>query len=391
MCSTSVKTSVSGARFGSLVFKTYGDKKIDLLRPVFLSIFFGTLTKFYLVVLSCEHNFYHAHMEQEKKESGIVIYRAKDGKVQLKVALENETIWLSQKQMADLFSKDVNTVGEHIQHVFKDEELAENRVTRKFRVTAADGKVYETNYYNLDVIISVGYRVKSIQGTQFRIWATQVLRDHILQGFTINQKRLLEQTGAFTKLQETITFIKNKSAAPELQSQAQELLTILADYATSFTWLHQYDEDTLQVRKQTKAWSTLSYTEAQSVILEAATFLRKKKESGELFGREYTGKLVSIIGSLNQTFDGKDVYATIEEKAAHLLYFTIKDHPFTDGNKRLAALLFIFFLQKNKYLYKATGERKITDTTLVSLALLVAMSQPREKDVMVRLITNLLG
>lgn len=326
----------------------------------------------------------------QKTTSSIIIFQSKDGKVHLDVSFDNETVWLTQKQMALLFDKNIRTISEHIKNIFYEGELEENRVIRNFRITAEDGKLYDTLVYNLDVIISVGYRVKSIQGTQFRIWATKVLRDHIVKGYSINQKRLLAQTEEFKKLQSAIQFLKEKIHNPEVKNQAGDVLGLLSDYASSFTILHKYDDGVLEKKGRKKATAKLVYDECVEVVQGAKRFLSKKKEAGSLFGHEYGGKFKGILGSIYQTFDGKDVYGSLEEKAAHLLYFVIKDHPFADGNKRIGSFLFVYFLEKNRYLFKKNGERKITDSTLASLALLVALSHPKEKDLMIGLITNLL-
>jgi len=320
----------------------------------------------------------------------IVIYCTRDRQVNLEVKLEQDTVWLSQKQMSSLFIKDIRTINEHIQNIFKEKELSRYLVIRKFRITAADGKSYETYFYNLDVIISVGYRIKSKNGTRFRIWATRVLREHILRGYTINQKRLLEQTEKLKELQRAIAFIEAKSHESQLENQAQELLKVINEYARSLTILEQYDGKKLVLQKAKRPRLKLTYSECKDIISGLKEELAKKKEASGLFGQEIDKKIESIVANLYQTFGGKELYRSIEEKSAHLLYFVIKDHPFVDGNKRIASVLFIYFLKRNHYLLKQSGEPKINDNALVALALLIATSEPREKEIMIKLITNLL-
>jgi death-on-curing family protein len=329
-------------------------------------------------------------VELDASKGEIVIFKARGGAVRLDVKLENDTVWLSQKEMAILFDRDLRTINEHIQNIFKEKELSKKSVIRNFRITASDGKTYETNGYNLDVIISVGYRVKSNRGTQFRIWATNVLRDYVVKGYVLNHKRLTEKEGTLKDLQETITFISDKVVHPQLIGKGDELLKLLNEYANALTILHKYDNKSLSISTLKAPTFILTYDHARETIGKIRHRLQEKGESTELFGQEASHKFKSIVGALYQTFDGKDLYRSIEEKAANLLYLTIKDHPFSDGNKRVASLLFIYFLEMNGYLRKPSGERKINDNTIVALSLLVAASDPREKDMMIKIITNLL-
>lgn len=323
----------------------------------------------------------------------IVIYRAKDKTVQLKVKLKRETVWLAQKQIAELFQKDVRTVNEHILNIFKEKELEQGSTIRKFRIVQIEGKrriERDIDFYNLDVIISVGYRVKSRQGTQFRIWATNVLKNYLVQGYALNQKRLIEREANLKELQETIAFISSKAAHPQLSDKAGDLLKLLNEYANAFTILHEYDNKSLKINRRKESTYVLTYEFAVEIINEIRIRLGEKGEATELFGRESGHKFKGIIGALYQTFDKKELYASMEEKAAHILYLTIKDHPFSDGNKRVASLLFVYFLDKNGYLRKANEEPKINDNTIVALSLLIAASDPREKETMIKIITNLL-
>ncbi|MBI2444686.1 MAG: virulence protein RhuM/Fic/DOC family protein [Candidatus Magasanikbacteria bacterium] len=317
----------------------------------------------------------------------MIIYRGPGKTARLEVRLRDETVWLTQKQMAELFSTERSVITKHLHNIFASHELEEKSNVQKMHIPMSDKPV---KLYNLDVTISLGYRVNSQRATQFRIWATKILRDHIVRGYTINDQRLREHGERLKELQKAIAFMQSKARQLPLAGQAPELLSVIQDYAASLTLLYEYDRGALALRREKHSRFVLSYDTAYALIEEARAALRKKREASDLFGQEYGDKFKSIIGSLYQTFGGKKLYATVEETTAHLLYLTIKDHPFADGNKRIASLLFIYYLQRTNYLRRKTGERKISDTTLVALALLVAESDPKEKDVMIRLITNLL-
>jgi len=323
------------------------------------------------------------------KPQNIVIYKTKEGP-ELRVKLEKETLWLTQAQIATLFGTQRPAVTKHLNNIFKSGELDRNSVCSILEHTASDGKTYKTQFYNLDAIIAVGYRVNSFRATQFRVWATKVLKNYLVQGYAVNEKRLLEQTQKLKELQKTINLIQKKSQLPELKGQAEELLSLIQQYANSFTLLYQYDENRITTYRTKKSKFILKYDECKILIEQLKQKLIEKNEASDLFGREVNNRFKSIIGAIYQTFDKKELYQTIEEKAANLLYLTIKDHPFVDGNKRIATFLFVYFLDKNNYLFKKSGEQKIIDTTLVALALLIATSKPEEKDVMISLITNLL-
>ena len=325
-------------------------------------------------------------MENEKNE--LVIYN--DGKVELKTTLKNESIWLSQKQISDLFDVERPAITKHLKNIFESGELKENSVSSILEHTANDGKKYKTKFYNLDVILSVGYRVNSKQATQFRIWANKILKDYLIKGYAVNQKRLKEQAKYFQELQYAIKFIKTKSKTDLLSGQAPELIDLIDEFAQSFTLLNQYDEGKLKLHGSGKEIFKLEYSQTQKLIADFKQNLVKKKEATAMVGQETSDKFQSIVKTIYQTFDGQDLYTSLEEKAANLLYLTIKDHPFTDGNKRIASVLFVYFLAQNKYLYKENGEKKINDNTLISLALLVAVSDPKDKEVMIKIITNLL-
>ncbi|MFW5888110.1 MAG: RhuM family protein [Patescibacteria group bacterium] len=329
-------------------------------------------------------------MTKDYNKKQVIIYKEEEKEVKAEAFLEDETIWLSQKQMAEIFDVDVRTVNEHLKNIFDSGELSKSSVIRKFRITASDGKKYQTQFYNLDAIISVGYRVNSKKATHFRIWATGVLRDHILKGYTINDQVLVNQAENFKKLQETISFLQNKIGKEQLFGQEQEILNLLSDYSRTLSILEKYDKNQLAKVKGKKEKFGFDYNYCRNIIKNIKQELMEKKQASEFFGQESGHGLESVINGIYQTFGGKELYPNIESKSSHLLYFIIKDHPFVDGNKRIGSLLFVHFLDKNNYLYKKSGERKISDNALTALALLVAESDPKEKEVMINLIENLL-
>ncbi|MFA7208964.1 MAG: virulence protein RhuM/Fic/DOC family protein [Parcubacteria group bacterium] len=331
------------------------------------------------------------NLKKVPQEGEVIIYKSKAGEVELEIKFEKETVWLTQDQIAMLFGTQRPAITKHLQNVFKSGELKKSSVSSILEHTASDGKVYKIQFYNLDAVISIGYRVNSTRATQFRIWATNVLREHLLKGYTINQKRLLQEKENFEKLQKTISFLREKVHAKTLKGQEVEIMDLLADYAKTLTLLEQYDKSSLKKARAGKAKFVLRYEDCQKIVTEVKRELLAKKEAGDIFGNERGGAFESVIKNLYQTFDGKELYADLESKAAHLLYLVIKDHPFSDGNKRMGAFLFIYFLDRNNYLYGANGEKKINDNALTALALLVAESHPKEKETMIALITNLLA
>lgn len=323
----------------------------------------------------------------------VVLYAAQDGSTQLEVTLENDTVWLSQQQIALLFGTQRPAITKHLQNIFKTKELDQRLVCSKMEHTAADGKVYLTNFYNLDAIISIGYRVNSKYATQFRIWATTILHQHIVDGFTVNERRLRSKANHHVReLQKAIALLRNAIHVRELSDrEAKGLLYVITEYADAWVLLQQYDEQTIVKKsKQQKYSYAIEYAMAKEEISVLKDDLMRKGQASEFFGKERGDALAGILGAIKQSFGGTPLYATIEEHAAHLLYFVIKDHPFTDGNKRIASFLFVVFLNKNRYLLDKNGERKINDNALVALALLVAESKPQEKDIIIALITNLL-
>jgi len=332
---------------------------------------------------------------KNKKESEnkgeIVIYKAKDGEAKLEVNLQEETVWLTQAQMAELFEKDVRTVSEHIRNIYKEGELLEKTSVKAKSGNSGIGLVKPTNYYNLDVIISVGYRVKSLRGTQFRIWATKTLKDHLVKGYTINEKRLKQRDVKLQELEKVIRLFQDTKQSKLLdQSEADGLLHVITEYANTWILLNKFDQEKIVVKKGTKEKNVLDYEKAKNEITDLKNNLMKQKEATDIFGVERGHGLAAILGNLNQSFGGKALYPTISEKAAHLLYFVIKDHPFVDGNKRTGSFLFIAYLSQNRYLLRKNGEKKINDNALVALALLIAQSNPKDKDMMIALVTNLL-
>jgi death-on-curing family protein len=305
--------------------------------------------------------------------------------------LQEDTVWLDAHLMAKLFKVDRTVVVKHIRNIYNTDELVENSTCAKIAQVAADGKVRKMNLYNLDIIISVGYRVNSQRATQFRIWATKTLKNHLVNGYTINEKRILETQEKFNQLTETIEFLKEKSSHELLANQQQELLNLLSNYSKTLSILEHYDKGKLKLIKEAKEKYKINYDDAKTVILKIKEELINKKEATDLFGIENGERFKAIVGNIYQTFSGVDLYPSLEEKAAHLLYFIIKDHPFIDGNKRVGSFMFIYYLNRNNFLYKNSGEKKINDNALTTLALLIAISDPKEKDKMIKIITNLLS
>lgn len=326
-------------------------------------------------------------MEKEIKKGEVVIYKSKEGP-RLDVRFVKDTVWLRQEEIAKLYGKERSVITKHIKNVFSDKEVDKKSNVQYLHIAKSDKPVV---FYGLDVILAIGYRTNSPRAIHFRKWATNILKAYLLKGYALNQKRLSETRNKFNELQEAIYFLRDKSKHEMLFGQEQEILNLLASYSKSLSILEQYDKNKLKFPKGRKAGFVLKYETAQDVTGKIKKDLVKKKEASDLFGRETGHKLESVIKNLYQTFGGRELYKTLEEKAAHLLYLIIKDHPFIDGNKRVASFLFVYFLNRNRYLLKKSGERKINDNALVALALLVAISQPKEKDVIIKIIMNLLS
>ena len=311
----------------------------------------------------------------------IVIYQAPGGEGRLEVRLEEETLWLNLNQIAFLFERDKSVISRHLRNVFREEELARESVVAFFATTAADGKTYKVEYFNLDAVLSVGYRVNSKRGTQFRIWATRVLKDHLVKGYSVNTKRLRE-------LHRSLKLIEQVLERHDVTSdQARALLHVVTDYTAALDLLDDYDHQRVSVPPLEAGEARgIDYDEAMTVVGE----LRRKFGGSDLFGREKDQSLRGSLGAVMQSFDGRDLYPSIEEKAAHLLYFLVKNHSFIDGNKRIAAALFLWFMEKNGVLYRADGSRHIADNALVAITLMIAESDPQQKDILTRMVVNLI-
>ncbi len=326
--------------------------------------------------------------KQDVQKGEIIIYKTSKNEVELKVRFKEESVWLRQDEIAKLFGKDRTVITRHINKIFQDKEIDKKSNVQKMHIANSDKPV---SFYSLDVILAVGYRTNSSRAIHFRIWATKVLKKYLLKGYAVNQKRLLQSKNKFKELQEAVLFLQEKSRHKLLSGQEQEILSLLSNYAKTLTLLEKYDKEKLTRPKGKKSKVILDYDNCKDIITKLKKELIAKKEAGDIFGQEYEGRFNGILGSVYQTFGAKELYLSIEEKAAHLLYFIIKDHPFTDGNKRIGSFLFIYFLDKNNYLYKKSGEKKINDNALTALALLIAISDPKEKEKMIKIITNLLS
>jgi prophage maintenance system killer protein/prophage antirepressor-like protein len=314
----------------------------------------------------------------------IILYQSEDGTSALDVHLKDETVWLTLNQMAELFGRDKSVISRHLLSVFRAGELVRNSVVAKNATTAADGKTYLVEYFNFDAIISVGYRVNSKRGTQFRIWATQVLKEHLVQGYTFNQRRLAEKGVA--ELKQAMALLATTLESHELVSdEGRAVLEVVSRFAGTWRLLLEYDEDRLSVpTARHGAGPGLRLDEVRRAIAALKKELAARDEATDLFGQERAHGLAGILGAIEQSFAGQDLYPSVEEKAAHLLYFVIKDHPFSDGNKRIGSFLFILYLRQN-------GLAGFDNRALVALALLTATSEPGHKELLVRLIVNLIG
>lgn len=331
-------------------------------------------------------------MNNYEPTDSIVIYQTNDGETSIDVKFQDETVWLSQTQMAELFQRDRTVIGRHINNIFKEGELEESLVCAKFASTKAYGRregftqKTETILYNLDVIISVGYRVKSQQGTQFRIWANKILKQYLLQGYAINERISAQKYDDLSQLVKVLgRTIQNQE---KLTEDSRSLFDVVVDYAYALDTLDRYDYQALKIEETTgKEAFHATYENAMEVIRE----LHEKFGGGTLFGNEKDDSFKSSIGQIYQTFGGVDLYPSVEEKAAMLLYLVTKNHSFSDGNKRIAATLFLWFLNGNGILYKEDGTKRIADNTLVALTLMIAESRTEEKDTMVKVIVNLIN
>ncbi|OGS99016.1 MAG: cytochrome C biogenesis protein CycH [Gallionellales bacterium RIFCSPLOWO2_02_60_31] len=322
----------------------------------------------------------------------IAIYQTDDGQTRIDVRFEQDSVWLTQRQMSEVFDTTPENILMHLKNIFRDAELDESATTKDFLVVQTEGKRrVERNlkHYDLDAIISVGYRVSSKRAVQFRQWATQRLREYLVQGYSLNQQRLEAQQEKLAELKQAIALsarlIHNKNLS---HSESRGILAILEKYSHALTVLDDYDHQRLQVvGTRTLALPRITYDEAMQQIL----LWRSKENLGGLFGNEKDDSFKSSLETIYQTFDGKELYPSIEEKAANLLYFIVKNHSFTDGNKRIAAAIFVWFLERQDFLYNAMGEKRIADNALVAFTLLIAESKPDEREIMVKVIINLIN
>ncbi|MBL8029641.1 MAG: virulence protein RhuM/Fic/DOC family protein [Candidatus Doudnabacteria bacterium] len=333
---------------------------------------------------------------EETKKGEIIIYKAVSGP-ELSLQIDGETVWMTQNQIAALFSVQKAAISKHVKNIYESAELSQKSTVSILEIVQKEGLrdvKRRVEYYNLDMVISIGYRVNSARATQFRIWATKRLKDYLLKGFAINEERLKDLKNLKVKLKELESahkLIQKAVASKRLEGYEKELLSIISDYADTWFLLNAYDKGELSLEGLSKrAGPALNYETLLGSISKFKQRLVSQKEAGSLFGQEVGNKFKAVLGNINQTFTGKDLYPSVEEKAAHLLYFLIKDHPFVDGNKRIGALTFLLYLVENNFLYDKRGERKINDNTLTALALLIAESDPKEKEVMVGLVVNLI-
>jgi len=315
----------------------------------------------------------------------LVIFKTDAGDVYVDVKLEQDTVWLNLNQLSQLFERDKSVISRHLKNIFSEEELEQNSVVANFATTAADEKIYQVEYYNLDAIISVGYRVNSKRGTQFRQWASKLLKEHLVQGYSLNQQRLYEKgiddlKRAMDLLSQTL---QRQSLVHEVGHHAIEIIN---HYAKTWHLLLAYDENRLSSPTTlTESTQALDYEKVLAAIHDLKETLVKKGEATPLFGQQRETQLQAILGTIHQTFAEVFLYPSCEERAAHLLYFVIKDHPFVDGNKRIGSFLFLLYLQSQN-----PSLKRIDDLTLVALALLIAESDPKDKDLMVKLTMNLI-
>jgi prophage maintenance system killer protein len=324
--------------------------------------------------------------------SEIQIFTSKDGKTEIQVTLENETVWLNQYQLESLFQTNRTSINRHISNIYKTEELDKESTCAKFAQVQKEGNreiKRQIQYYNLDVIISVGYRVNSKRGIEFRIWANKILKEYLIRGFSINELRLKKQNEQLKELQKSVKLIGEAINQKVLSTdESIGLLAIISDYAYALDILDQYDYNTLKIAETTEKKSVqITYEEAIGQI----EFVKRKYGNSDLFGKEKDKSFRSSVSTIYQTFDGKDLYPGIEEKAANLLYLITKNHSFADGNKRIAAFLFLYFLDKNGILYNENGNKRIADNALVAITLMIAISKPEDKDIIVRIIVNLIN
>jgi len=322
-------------------------------------------------------------------KNSIEIYQIDEQSIEVRLDDGQETVWLNRNQLSLLFARDVKTIGKHVASVFREGELDKDSVVAKFATTATDGKTYQVEHYNLDVIISVGYRVKSLQGVQFRQWATKRLKELLINGYALNQYKFEQNANA---LKQALVLIEKTAQSPELTVEAGSgLVEIVSRYTQTFLWLQQYDEGLLAEPRGQAGGDLASAQQAMNSLNQLKKDLMARGEATDLFARLREDGLSSILGNLDQSVFGEPAYPTIESKAAHLLYFVVKNHPFSDGNKRSGAFLFVDFLHRNGRLLNEKGEAVINDTGLAALTLLIAESDPAQKDTIIKLVMTMLA
>jgi prophage maintenance system killer protein len=322
----------------------------------------------------------------------VVVYEDSDGEIRVDVRLERETVWLSLNQMAELFGRDKSVISRHLRNIFASAELDRPAVVAKNATTGPDGKTYQVEFFDLDAILSVGYRVNSKRGTQFRVWATRTLREHLIRGYTLNERRLRER--GFAEIEQAVGLLARTLTSKELVTdEARAVLEVVQQYTRAWRLLLEYDEKRLPGAPERPVAPTaaLSLADARRAVQRLRESIVGRGEAGALFGQERGEALAAILGAIEQTFGGESLYPSVQARAAHLLYFVIKDHPFGDGNKRIGSLLFLEYLRMNRLLLRTDGSLRLADNAMVALALLIAESDPAQKDLMVRLVLNLLG
>lgn len=324
----------------------------------------------------------------------VIVYEAPDGEVRIDVRLERETVWLSQKQMAELLGTSVDNVGLHLKNIYVEGELDEAATTEDSSVVRTEGRRQvkrQLRLYNLDAILSVGYRVSSKRGTQFRIWATRTLREHLLRGYTLNERRLRER--GLSEIEQAVGLLARTLTSHALVTdEGRAVLDVVQRYTRSWRLLLEYDEERLAEvpGRPVAPTAALSLDDARTALASLRDDLLGRGQAGVLFGQERGEGLAGILGAIEQTFDGQPLYPNAQLRSAHILYFVIKDHPFGDGNKRIGALLFLEYLRRNGLLLRTDGSPRLADNAMVALALLIAESDPAQKDLMIRLVLNLL-
>lgn len=334
--------------------------------------------------------------KHEEQLQDIAIYQSKDGKIKMDVNLKEDTIWLSPAQMGALFEKSRTTIVEHIKNVYVEEELLKEATCRDFRQVQKEGGREVTRdvaHYDLDMVISVGYRVKSKRGVQFRQWAAKVLKSYLIKGYAINDEKLTKQTNKIKELESTIKILSGVVQNQELDAnEAVGLLKVISDYTYALDILDQYDHQRLKISAiNNEELFKITYREARTVINQLEKKINKEYGAFGLFGNEKDESFKSSLYQIYQSFGGRDLYPSVEEKAANLLYFIIKNHSFSDGNKRIGAFLFVWFLEKNDCLYRADGTKRIEDNALVAISLMTAQSKSEDKDLIIKLVVNLIN